>query len=163
MKNILCLIIILCFSGISYAGSSQSRALVTPLLEDGSINLIDDGACTDSEANRTITKQIRDFSRLVVALQITDANDSVTAATIDCRCSIDRGLTYNRIPSVAISSGTGTLSSFEYSWDPSGDTLKNISPFYDIWGCHYIQCIFDFTGDGAGDTFDVQMTVAADK
>lgn len=96
-----------------------------------------------------------------VFIQVTDANDSVTALTMTCSASIDGNTTDYALQDCVLASGAGTCYNLTWAHNPAATTSpKKWVWRVDIEGLEDVECVFTDTGGAAADLLDVSLSFA---
>lgn len=129
----------------------------------GSRFMLEDIDTSTDEATRTLDLDVERMSRLVILVDLDDANTDCDSVTTTCTASLDDGTTYGGIPSVSIASGVGTAYDFHYS-AARAHIIDGQVYTYDVWGYTDVRCVFAGVGTcSGGDTISVQANVSAAK
>lgn len=126
----------------------------------GSSKLLNQIALNATAADRTVTLQISGGGATNggsgwsnVHWQVDATRAAYTALTMACTTSINSGTSYANMNSLAVVSGTGTLSTFTWIKPTSSSTNEGID--MDVSLFDTVKCVFGGTSAGATDLVDV--------
>lgn len=123
----------------------------------GNIKLLNQVALNAASASRTVTLQLGTSpwasGWVNVHWQIDATRAAYTTLTMVCLTSINGGVSYANMNSLAVVSGTGTLSTFTWSKTIASTTNEGVD--MDVSLFDYIKCTFGGTSGGASDLVDV--------
>ena len=162
---------IFAFAALAVAASSKNLNVslkATQSDEDtgkstaGSFFLLDDVDAGTDASLRTVEKDVRGYSRLVMYVDLTDADTDCDSVEVTCSGSLDGGVTYGNVTSRAVEDGVGTVTDY-YDTIVRAQVIDGVVLVYDIWGYWYFKCVYSTTGACGSDTLDVQWALAADK
>ena len=114
--------------------------------------VIDGIAANAAEASRTAVIDVHSASSIGFDVSLVWA--AASALTVQLYKSADGGVTYARVPSIAVASGTGTLSDYTASLAVSADDSTYLD--LDVSNATHCMIIVGATGGGASDLISVR-------
>jgi hypothetical protein len=119
-------------------------------------------AANAAEASRTLVINLNSHGRYRTSALLVYSLTRVaaTAMTVQLYKSADGGTTYGRVPSLAISAGTGTASDYTVSKAVSGSDTMAID--VDVSNCTHLKAIFAATTGGADDKITITASAGGE-
>lgn len=141
----------------SAVGSKQLRYQYRTV--SGSYNLLSGVALNASSATRTITLATGGYDKIDVCFQAT--RSAYTDVQVTPTCSVDGGTNYSNIPSVSISSGTGTNSAYHDVVTTSSSVSMCFQ--YAANNCSHMKFVFSGSNAGSSDLLTAQATAGVGR
>ena len=139
---------------IGATGKKNAYQRVGELIDDAGLDTTPSFSMTNIPSSGT-------WGLMVVYVQVTDANDSVTALNMTCTGSIDNNTTDYTMQDCTVSGGTATCVDLSWTKDPSGIASPKRWPWrVDVEGFEDVECTFTNTGGVAADKLDVSVAMA---